>query len=259
MGSFRSYRLRSSWGGVVPPAIKTLLVANAGMFTLQLLASMFSPPAARWLVEWFGLVPYEVVFHLKIWQPFTYLFLHGGLWHLLMNMLMLWMFGSDLERSWGQRRFYTYYFLTGTGAGVISVAIKFIASLWGIARSDVPTIGASGAIFGLLLASAVLFPDREVWLIPFPVMLPMRLFVAVMGVIEFFSLLGTPGTGDNISHLAHLAGILVGYVYLRRGSFLFRLRNRYTDWKQRRLRRQFRVYMRQHRNEPPSRPDHWVN
>jgi membrane associated rhomboid family serine protease len=96
-----------------------------------------------------------------------------------------------------------------------------------------------------------------VWLIPLPVMLPMRVYVAIIGAIAFFGSLGA--TGDNISHISHLGGMLVGYMYLRRGSYLFRVRNRFTDWQRRRARRKFEVYQRQHREEPPRRPDDWVN
>ncbi len=259
MGSYpRSYGPRVNWGGLVTPAIKTLLIANTAVFLVQTLVRLLASADAEFaLIGWLGLVPRAVTHGLRLWQPFTYLFLHGGLWHLLLNMLMLWMFGSDLERYWGKRRFYAYYFLTGVGAGVINILVKTLADPSGIGMSLVPTIGASGAIFGILLAAAVLFPDRQVWLIPLPVTLPMRVYVFVMGAIEFFGTLGAGG--DNVSHVCHLGGMLVGYFYLRRGSLLYAFRNRYTDWKRRRLRRKFEVYMREHKDEPPSRPDHWVN
>ena len=103
----------------------------------------------------------------------------------------------------------------------------------------------------------VSFPDRRVYLLPFPVAMSMRTVVIVMTVITF---LGTFGLGaDRVSHLCHLGGLLVGYVYLRRGSFLYSLRNSVSDWQNRRNRRRFEVYMGKHRKEPPSRPDNWVN
>jgi membrane associated rhomboid family serine protease len=120
-----------------------------------------------------------------------------------------------------------------------------------------PTIGASGAIFGILIAAALVFPDQQVWLIPFPVSLPMKFYVLMMGAIEFYFTLATPG--DHVSHVCHLGGMLVGYLYLRRGSFLYNFRNFFTDWKRRRLRKKFEVYARDHRDKPPSRPDNWVN
>jgi membrane associated rhomboid family serine protease len=121
----------------------------------------------------------------------------------------------------------------------------------------IPTIGASGAIYGILMAAAMIFPDRQIWLLPFPVTLPMRAYVAIIGAIEFFGTLGA--SGDNVSHISHLGGMLVGYLYLRRGSFFYGLRNQYSDWKRRRLRRKFEVYIHEHKDEPPSRPDRWVN
>ena len=250
-----------NWRGVVTPAIKSLIIACVGVFLLQTLASLTGgEAAARWIVEQFGLIPNAAIFGLKFWQPFTYLFLHGGLLHLLLNMLMLWMFGCDIERAWGRQRFLTYYLLTGVGAGLCVMAVNLLPMAFGrpaLAGAHGATIGASGAIFGVLLAAAMLFPDRQVWLIPFPVMLPMRVFVMIMGAIEFFSSLDS--SGSNVSHLAHLGGMGVGYLYLRRGSFFFGMRNQLTDWKQRRLRKKFEVYSREHKDEPPSHPDRWVH
>ena len=189
----------------------------------------------------------------------TYLFLHAGLLHLLFNMLFLWMFGVDLERSWGSRRFYIYFFLTGIGAGCINVLVKTIIDPHGLGISPpIPTIGASGAIYGILLAAAVMFPDRKVWLIPFPVQIPMKIYVLGARGPSSFSRRWARAD-DNVSHVTHLGGMLVGYLYLRRGSWFFRARNGVSDWKRKRARRKFEVYMRKHRDEPPSRPDHWVN
>ncbi len=258
MGSFpRSYGYRFNWGSLLTPAIKALLIANAAVFLFQTVLQLFVGRGAELIfIHYFGLVPFAVL-HGFVWQLFTYLFLHGGLWHLLLNMLVLWMFGRDLELYWGRRRFYGYYFLTGIGAGVINVAVKALLYSSGSLAMAVPTIGASGAIYGILMAAAMVFPDRQILLIPFPVTLPMRAYVAIIGAIEFFGTLGA--TGDNVSHISHLGGMLVGYLYLRRGSFFYGLRNQYSDWKRRRLRRKFEVYMREHKDEPNSRPDRWVN
>ena len=261
MGSYpRSYGYRFNWGGLLTPAIKTLLIANTAVFLVQVLVHLFvGPEATARLNRTFGLVPYRVALHFWLWQPFTYLFLHDvhSVWHLLFNMLFLWMFGRDLEHAWGRSRFYTYYFVAGVGAGCINVLMKMILNFAGAARSDIPTIGASGAIYGILLANAVLFPDRQIWLIPFPVTIPMRVYVVGAAAIQFFGTLGAGG--DNVSHVTHLGGMLVGYLYLRRGSFFYDLRNHYSDWKRRRLRRKFKVYMREHKDKPPSRPSQWVN
>jgi membrane associated rhomboid family serine protease len=259
MGSFpRSYGYRFNWRGLLTPAIKTLLIANVGVFLVQTLITLIAgQEALRLVLEWFGLIPSAVIPGLRIWQPFTYMFLHGGLMHLLINMLVLWMFGGDLERAWGRRRFYTYYFLCGVGAGLINILVKTIPVFFGRPPSDVPTIGASGAIYGILLAAALVFPDRQVWIFPLPVQLPMRVYVAIFGAIEFYGTL--VAGGDNISHISHLGGMLIGYFYLRRSSFFYRIRNRFSDWKRRRMRRKFEVYVRDHDDKPPSRPDHWVN
>jgi membrane associated rhomboid family serine protease len=211
------------------------------------------------LVSWFGLVPRGVVPGLRIWQPFTYLFLHFDIWHLLINMFVLWMFGRDLEQAWGRQRFLAYYFVTGVGAGLINVVVKTVADPAGVAGALIPTIGASGAIYGILMAAAVLFPDRQVWMFPFPgLFVSMRVFALIWGAIEFFGTLRGPS--DNVSHVVHLSGMFVGWLYLRRGSFFFGLRNRVTDWRRQRMRKKFEVYMRdQNKSDPPSRPDRWVN
>ncbi len=249
---------RFNWRSFITPAVKLLVLVSAGVFLVQTLVSLLlGGTAAYRLVQWLGLIPSGVTHGLRVWQPFTYMFLHGGLGHLLINMLMLWMFGRELELVWGKKRFLNYFFLCGVGAGLINVLVKTIPVFFGHAPWDVPTIGASGAIFGILIANAVLFPDRKIWLIPLPVTIPMRPYVAVMAAIEFFGTLGSGG--DGVSHICHLGGMLVGWIYLRRGSFLYRVRNGISDWKIQRTRKRFEVYMRDHKDEPPSRPDRWVN
>ncbi|HVA94251.1 MAG TPA: rhomboid family intramembrane serine protease [Candidatus Dormibacteraeota bacterium] len=242
------------------PAIRNIIIACTGVFLLQtLLKLFFAPTVTYWFQDEFGLVPLAVTHGLRIWQPVTYLFLHGGIWHIFFNLLFLWMFGVDLERAWGTHRFYVYFFLTGVGAGLINVLVKTALDPHGTGISvAIPTIGASGAVYGVLLAAAIMFPDRQIWLIPFPVQIPMKIYVAGAIAIEFFSTLGTGG--DNVSHVTHLGGALVGYLYLRRGLFLYRARNNYLDWKRRRTRKKFEVYMREHKNEPPGKSDDpWVN
>jgi membrane associated rhomboid family serine protease len=254
----KSYKV--SFDFYITPAVKLLLIANFAVYVCEALLYRFSGANAYGeLLWWFGLVPAGVIPLLHVWQPFTYLFLHdlGSFWHILTNMFTLWMFGRELELVWGRNRFLRYYFMTGVGAGLINVIVKTVPALFGQGFSKVPTIGASGAIFGILIACAILFPDRRVYLLPFPVTMSMRTIVIVMTVVTF---LGTFGLGaDNVSHLCHLGGLLVGYVYLRRGSFLYGLRNSVSDWQHKRNRRRFEVYLNKHRKEPPSRPDNWVN
>jgi membrane associated rhomboid family serine protease len=253
----RNYRF--SFNLFITPAVQWLIVANVAVYIFELLLEAFSGPSAySWFIHAFGLVPSGVTHALRIWQPFTYLFLHeaSSIWHILSNMFVLYMFGRELEVAWGRNKFLQYYFLTGVGAGLINVIVKTVPVFWGHSPSDVPTIGASGAIFGVLLACAILFPDRQVIMFPIPIKMSMRTFVIVMTALEF---LGTFGLGgDKISHICHLGGMLIGYVYLRRGSFLYSVRNSVSDWKIQRNKRRFQVYMNKHK-DPPSRPDRWVN
>ena len=246
------------WRGFITPAVKLLVLICAAVFLAQTLVRLLLPiDATIWVNLHFGLVPLGPIPGLRLWQPVTYIFMHADLWHLLINMLMLWMFGRELELVWGKNRFLNYFFICGVGAGLITILVKVLPMLWGRMPSYTPTIGASGAIFGILIANAILFPDRRIWLFPLPLTIPMRPFVAVMGAIEFFGTLGSGG--DGISHFCHLGGMLIGWLYLRRGSFLYRVRNEMADWRYERNKKKFQVYMKKQKNEPPSRPDQWVN
>jgi len=221
------HRVQLSFGGPTTPSVKILLIATAATFFLQAITQRF---LGFYLEPLFGLVPYLVTHRFFLWQPFTYLFLHGGVFHLLFNLLVLWMFGCELERVWGQRFFLKYFFVCGTGAGIV-VALLSSSSL-------VPTIGASGALYGVLLAYGLLFPDRQIllWFV-----LPIRAkhFVLFIGAIAFYSTLTLPGSG--ISHLAHLSGLLIGYLYLRGWGHVRRLQKQYLEWKLKRLKKKFRV------------------
>jgi membrane associated rhomboid family serine protease len=256
--SFSARRYNFDWRGFITPGVKLLVLICSGVFLVQTLAEIFLGPEGAYhlIIQKFGLIPDAVVHGLRVWQPFTYIFLHGGLFHLLINMLMLWMFGRELEQVWGKRRFLNYFVLCGVGAGLIEVVTKMLP-FSSKTSAMIPTIGASGAIFGILIANAILFPDRRIWLIPLPVTIPMRPYVAVMAAIEFFGTLSAGG--DGVSHLCHVGGMLVGYIYLRRGSFLYNVRNSVTDWKVQRNKKKFEVYMNKSKNEPPSRPDRWIN
>lgn len=258
MSTYPGLRYRSAnWRYWVTPTIRVLVLANTAIFLLEeLVRWLIGPSAAYLLLRWFGLVPWEFV-HGLLWQPLTYLFLHANFWHLLWNMLFLWMFGVDVERRWGSRRFWAYYLLTGAGAGLVNVAVKLLIDPQGLGSAQAVTIGASGPVYGIMTAAAILFPERQVWLIPFPISIPMKIYALIMGAIEFFGTLGSGG--DGISHVTHLAAIFLGWGYLRRSSLLYRMRNRYADWKVRRARRRFEAYLRQHGDRPPSRPEDWLN
>lgn len=247
-----------------PRAIKTLCLICVSVFLLQeLSALLFHAEGWKFWIDYFGLSPQAVIHGVgglpipAVWQPVTYLFLHARILHILFNLLYLAMFGADLEHMWGAKKFYTYFFLCGIGAGFTDLIVRTILDPHMQRLALVPTIGASGAIYGVLLAAAVIMPHRQVWMFPLPVTISMRLFVIVMGGIEFFLTIGA--TGDGVSHVCHLGGMLVGYLYLRRGTHLYNFRNYFSDWKRRRLRKKFEVYVREHRDKPPSNPDNWVN
>jgi rhomboid family protein len=258
--SYGSSGSRFQFGGGWPPpsGIKLLLISMFSVFAIEYVVALkYGQLGTEQLFLWFGLVPYAVVRGLRIWQPFTYLFLHADLMHIIVNMFVLWMFGSILEPVWGARRFLNYFFICGIGAGLINVASGFLPMMWGRTPSIIPTVGASGAIYGILIACAISFPDRKVWLIPLPITLSMRWYVAIMAGIELYS--EVRSGGDNVSHISHLGGMLVGYLYLRRGSFFSGARNEISDWKRKRNMRKFQVYVRNKSGDPPTPPDRWVN
>ena len=179
------------------PAIRFLIAANAAAFLLT------------WVVgaqvyDLFGLVPVHFFRDRWIWEAATYLFIHGGIAHLLINMFCLWMFAMPIEAQWGSRELMKYYFLCGVGAGLVTAALS--------PSSPIPTIGASGAVYGLLVAFAMLYPDSVVYLyFLFPV--KARDMVILVGLVEFFA--GASGNASGIARFTHLSGILIGWVYIR--------------------------------------------
>ena len=216
--------------GPPSPAVRILLIVNIAAWLLSIVV-----PA---IVEGLGLSPAAVFQRFAVWQLVTYMFLHdiGGFGHLLFNMLALWMFGTDLERTWRTRFFVKYYFVCGIGAGVATLLLSlFNNQLYGQI-----TIGASGAIYGLLLAYGLYFPHRTIFFIVFP--LPARVFVTILGAIAFVSSMGGPGGG--VAHTAHLGGLVVGYLYLKGLRFrpFDELKYRWLRWRMSRARSRFNVY-----------------
>src|SRR5689334_22007685 len=191
------YGYQVSIGPSITPAVKSLIIANVVAFGMQQITS-------NQMLVIFGLTPALVTGQFFFWQLVSYLFLHGGLMHLVFNMFGLWMFGSDLERSWGSAFFLRYYFLTGIGAGLLSVAVH--------PSSTQVTIGASGAIYGVLLAFGMMYPNRML-LLYFVVPVKAKYFVAGLGALSFISALQSPGS--PVAHLAHLGGMLFGLAYLK--------------------------------------------
>ncbi len=165
-----------------------------------------------YMTYYFGLIPILVIQKHFYWQIFTSMFLHGGFMHLFFNMFALYIFGIELEYSWGSKKFLQYYLICGIGAGIVSLLTYY--------NSPVPIIGASGAIYGVLLAYALLFPDRYLYLY-FLIPIKAKYLVGLFIIIEFFS--GISG-GGNIAHFAHLGGILTGFIYLKWPSIKSKLK-----------------------------------
>jgi membrane associated rhomboid family serine protease len=224
------------------PMVKLLMVICGSVWAVQFLLS-FSSSLGGTLSAWLGVTP-ALVFKGMLWQPFTYIFLHSPvvLSHLLLNMLFMWMFGGELERHWGSRGFLRYFLITGTGAGII-VALVGILSPASAGRA---TIGASGAIYGLIMAYGVLFANRTIL---FMMIFPMKVktFAWIMFGIAFLSALG--GANSNVSNIAHLGGGLIGYLYLKRA---WRLGEFYKELRWKYQRRKFKVM-------PPDDDGPWVN
>ncbi|MGA2518228.1 MAG: rhomboid family intramembrane serine protease [Thermodesulfobacteriota bacterium] len=216
------YRYRFSFGYGLTPAIKNLMIVMGIVFLLQEVVS-------RMMVVYLGLLPGLVWHEFYLWQLLTYMFLHGGFFHILFNLLALWMFGGELENLWGSRRFLFYFFFCGIGAGIITVLCTVILTPQ---YQFIPVIGASGAIYGILLAFGWLFPNRLIYVyFLFPI--PAKYFVIIFGLIEFFSSIG--GAGGGVSHLTHLGGLLFGILYMLYPTVRQKLRREYykRKWSQR--------------------------
>ena len=204
-------------------AIKILISINFIIYVFQSLAGKEDI-----FFRLFGLVPNTFFTELMLWQPFTYMFFHApfyssiGISHILLNMLGLWVFGRELEQAWGKKKFLKYYFLTGIGSGLITYIFQM--------DSSNPVIGASGAVYGVLLAYGVSYPNRMLYIWG---LIPVRSMwlVIIMGVIAFFGLLGK---ADGISHVTHISGMLIGYVLLKNkwklSDMLFSLRKKTIEF-----------------------------
>ena len=204
-------------------AIKILISINFVIYVLQSLAGKEDI-----FFRLFGLVPNVFISELMLWQPFTYMFFHApyyssvGISHILLNMLGLWVFGRELEQAWGKNKFLKYYFLTGIGSGVITYLFQI--------NSDNPVIGASGAVYGILLAYGISFPNRMLYIWG---LIPVRSIwlVVIMGSIAFFGLLGR---ADGISHVTHISGMLIGYILLKKkwqlADIIFAMRKKTVEF-----------------------------
>ena len=224
-------------GPVLTPMVKYLIIGCGLTFLYQWAAG----PS---LFGIFGLIPNLVLASLYIWQLGTYLFLHADFWHLFVNMFTLWMFGPELERYWGSRQFLRFFLVTGIGAGLLSVVVD--------PKGVVPIIGASGSIYGFLMAYGMMFPNRRIYLY-FLLPVKVKYFVAVIGVMAFYSAMKSPGS--TIAHVAHLGGMIFAFLYLKRWLSLGAVRQAYHRWKLKRMRSRFRVMDEEKRNR---KDDYWI-
>jgi membrane associated rhomboid family serine protease len=227
-----------------PAGVKWLLIVNTAVFILTALA----PESLQPDIAILKLTPDTVVHNFTVYQLFTYLFLHGGPWHLIVNMLVLWMFGVQLERDWGTRRFLKYYFICGIGAGACDVAMHAAMGDW-----KTSTVGASGAIMGLLLAFGVLYPNQTI-LMEFLFPIKAKYFVMIYAAVELWASFAARNSG--VSNIAHLGGMAVGFVYLKVRMPVLGMPDMvgaYRRWKILRAKKKFQVYMRKHGGGP------WVN
>lgn len=264
------------------PWVKRIIIACIAIYFLQVVLGAVSPAAEQYLILFGGLIP-RAVMHGWIWQLVTYSFLHGGVGHVLINMLMLWMFGAQQEVDWGSKRFLEFYLFCVVGAALVTMAVAY-SPLPGV-TPDTTTVGASGGVYGILMAFGMLYGDREIFMFPLPFMMKAKYMVAIM---IFLVIIATfqPAQG-GIANFAHLGGLLFGFLYVKflpkRGlsygasERYFSLRNSYYRWKRKRAARKFEVYMRKHDRRvsfdehgnyvPPDDPDKknggtksgWVN
>lgn len=217
--SYYSYDNRGGILSGIPTAIKHIIIINVLMMLLTLMRENF-------MYETFALFyPTSPFFHW--WQPVTHMFMHGGFWHLFFNMYTLFIFGSVLERVWGTKKFLVFYFVTGLGAALVHTGVEWIqmqsliskaaegssAAMASIhAMKMTPTVGASGAIYGVLMGYAMLYPDSVLTLIIPPISLKAKWFVLIFAAIELLT--GVAGTGGGIAHFAHLGGLIFGFLLM---------------------------------------------
>jgi membrane associated rhomboid family serine protease len=190
----------------LPPVTRALLIANVGFFLLQLVIGPL-------LIVWFALWPLDASQYpgtpsFQVWQLVTYGFLHGSVTHLLFNMFALYMFGAEIELLLGGRRFLWYFLACIVGAAVTQLIVYTF-----LGRPPTPTVGASGGVFGLLLAFGLAYPERKILLLIPPIPMPALMFVTLYGLLELY--LGVTGSNQGVAHFAHLGGMVAGYLLLR--------------------------------------------
>jgi membrane associated rhomboid family serine protease len=233
--------------------VKRIIIACVAVYFLEVVLGAVAPGLGSLLIAYGGLIP-AFVMHGAIWQLFSYSFLHDphSVSHILVNMLMLWMFGAQEEMDWGPKKFLEYYLFCVAGAALVTMAVAY-SPIPGV-HPDTPTIGASGGIYGVLVAFGMLYGDREVFMFPFPFSIKAKYLVMIMVLLVILATF-QPSQG-GVANFAHLGGLLFGFLYVkfmpRRGLIFgasehyFSARNSYYRWKRRRAARKFEVYMRKH-------------
>jgi len=235
------------------PWVKRIIIASVAVYFLEIILGISSRTAQYYLITIGSLIPTNVL-HGWIWQLVTYSLLHSpsSIMHILINMLMLWMFGAQEELDWGPKKFIEFYLFCIVGAALTTIAVAY-SPIPGV-NPGTPTIGASGGVYGVLMAFGMLYGDREIFMFPLPFMMKAKYMVAIMILLVVIATF-QPSQG-GIANFAHLGGLLFGFVYVKfmpsRGisygatERYFSLRNAYYRWKRRRAARKFEVYMRQH-------------
>jgi membrane associated rhomboid family serine protease len=231
-------------------AVTWLLGINTAIFLG--LAGFGSFSFINWVYEHLGLVPARTVLHLELWQLVTYSFIHVGFWHWFGNMIGIWMFGSTFESSWRTRRFLELYLTGVIGAAITTILLAFAHIL---TSPIIPTVGASGGVFAILMAYGMVFGENEIFLFPFPFLIKAKYFVLILIVVTVaFAISG----GGSTAYLAHLGGLFFGYLYVKFGAarkssrqaspseWYYGMKNSYYRWRRRRAARKFEVYMRKH-------------
>ncbi len=216
---------------ITPPIIKQIMIANAVVFLIQ----QVSPE-----VTFYGsLVPQNFWQLGYLWQPFSYMWLHASFGHIAMNMFMLWMFGSQLALAWGPKRFLRFYLICGVGAGLIIATYPYLMMQINPHGLVSYTLGASGAVYGVLLGYSLTWPDRTIMLI-----FPPIAFRAIWLIPGLFLMSMMFQSGQNISHIGHLGGVIVGWIYLRRkghANAIFTLGHLKSRWKRHQMRKKLRA------------------
>ena len=196
----------------LPPVTQALLIANAAVFLLQMaVGDAALANFMLWPISDGSYDPSSPGFRFLPWQLLTYAFMHGSFSHMLFNMIALYMFGAALEHTWGNKRFLTYYLVCVVGAGLLQLLVGW----WTMSNGGnaYPTVGASGGVFGLLLAYGLLFPNHRLMLLFPPIPMKARTFVILYGAIEL--MLGFTGLQPGVAHFAHLGGMLFGWLLIR--------------------------------------------